>query len=290
MHPVSPIITGLDPARFMEALGLRPDPWQASLLRGEPQNTLLLCSRQSGKSTVTAALALHAALTRPGSLVLMLAPALRQSQEVYRKLLAFHRAAGNSSGTDARSALGLELANGSRVVSLPGREDTIRGYSGVRLLVVDEAARVPDELYYAVRPMLAVSNGTVMALSTPYGQRGWFHREWTAICADDSSDPLLGVPDPASQFSSASIGVHLRSSAVSIPDVRSHWCRICVPASDCPRIAPAFLDQERRSLGDWWFSQEYDCQFNDTNDQVFATEHIIAALDDTIEPLDLDAI
>src|SRR5207249_6673015 len=107
------------------------------------------------------------------------APALRQSLEVYRKLLGFYHALGAGAPGDARSDLRLELANGSRVVSLPGREDTIRGYSGVRLLVVDEAARVPDELYYAMRPMLAVSAGTVIALSTPFGQRGWFHREWT---------------------------------------------------------------------------------------------------------------
>src|SRR5205814_10617328 len=66
------------------------------------------------------------------------------------------------------------------------------------------------------------------------------------------------------------------------------WQRIRVPASDCPRIDAAFLHQERRSLGDWWFSQEYECQLNDTDDQVFATEHINAALDDTTEPLNLD--
>src|SRR5205807_4237403 len=130
----------------------------------------------------------------------------------------------------------LELANGSRVVSLPGKEETVRGYSGVRLLVVDEAARVPDALYYAIRPMLAVSAGRIVAMSTPFGRRGWFHQEWTA-----------GGPD---------------------------WLRLQVPASDCPRISPDFLDQERASLGPWWFAQVYDCQFMDTHDQVFPSDLI----------------
>jgi hypothetical protein len=73
------------------------------------------------------------------------------------------------------SALRLELENHSRIISLPGQEQTVRGYAGVSLLIVDEAARVPDDLYFAVRPMLAVSNGRLIALSTPFGKRGWFY-------------------------------------------------------------------------------------------------------------------
>src|SRR5436190_1727587 len=74
--------------------------------------------------------------------------------------------------------LRLELANGSRVVCLPGREGTIRSFGGVALLVLDEAARIPDALYRSVRPMLAVSGGRLVALSTPFGRRGWFWQEW----------------------------------------------------------------------------------------------------------------
>ena len=77
----------------------------------------------------------------------------------------------------ARTNRRLEFANGSRVLSLPGTERTVRGFSEVSLLVIDEAARVDDGLYYAVRPMLAVSGGRLVALSTPYGKRGWFHDE-----------------------------------------------------------------------------------------------------------------
>jgi hypothetical protein len=78
------------------------------------------------------------------------------------------------------SALRLTLANGSRIVALPGSEATVRGYSGAALLVVDEASRVADDLYFAIRPMLAVSGGRLVALTTPYGKRGWFYDEWTS--------------------------------------------------------------------------------------------------------------
>ena len=73
----------------------------------------------------------------------------------------------------------LQARTGSRIVSLPGTEHTVRGYSGVALLAIDEAARVPSDLYLSVRPMLAVSGGSLMMLSTPYGRRGVFFEEWT---------------------------------------------------------------------------------------------------------------
>jgi len=238
----------LDPFRLAERAGIAPDPWQAELLRSDDRETLLLCSRQSGKSTVTALLALHAALYQPGALVLLLAPALRQSQELYRKLKDAHTVLGAEACPIAEeSALRLELTNGARIVCLPGKEATIRGYSGVALLVVDEAARVPDALYQAVRPMLAVSGGRLVLLSTPFGSRGFFHHEWT--------------------------------------EGGACWRRVKITAEDCPRIPPAWLAEERAAIGDWWYRQEYLCEFVDAQDAAFRFEDIQAALDPEVTPL-----
>ena len=84
----------LDRVAFARALGLEPDPWQEALLRSSSDRVLLNCSRQSGKSTMTAVIALHRALYHPGSLILCLAPALRQSQELFGKVLGFYRDLG----------------------------------------------------------------------------------------------------------------------------------------------------------------------------------------------------
>src|SRR5262249_31903236 len=146
----------------------------------------------------------------------------RQSAELFRIVTDFHRRL-HAPLLERRTAQELQLSNFSRIVSLPCREDTIRGYSRVGLLVIDEAARVPDDLYRAVRPMLGVSGGRLICLSTPYGRRGFFHDAW-ARGGDD-------------------------------------WLRIEVPAERIPRIAPAFLEQERRALGESWFRQEYCCSF-----------------------------
>jgi hypothetical protein len=69
----------LDRVSFARTLGLEPDGWQEELLRSTSDRVLLNCCRQSGKSTISGVIALHRALYHPGSLVLCLAPALRQS-------------------------------------------------------------------------------------------------------------------------------------------------------------------------------------------------------------------
>src|SRR5262249_8673338 len=137
---------------------------QASLLRRPAQRMLLLCSRQAGKSQTAAALALQAALLEP-ALVLLLSPTQRQSAELFKdKVMRLFNALGRPVKAHQETQLTLTLANGSRVISLPGDEAGIRGFSGVSLLVIDEAARVPDSLYCSVRPMLAVSRGRLVAL------------------------------------------------------------------------------------------------------------------------------
>src|SRR6202011_2321709 len=112
----------LDPAQILRARDLQPDAWQRTFLLGSSRQVLLNCSRQSGKSTTVAALALHTALFNPGSLVLLLLPSLRQSAELYRKIVHFYKATKRPFAAVSQSRTQLELANRSRIVSLPGKE------------------------------------------------------------------------------------------------------------------------------------------------------------------------
>src|SRR5436309_264274 len=179
--PLTPeqfLALGLDPALIFKAIDYQPDPWQQGLLRSPHPRVMLCCSRQAGKSTTVAALAIHQALFTPGSLVLLVSRSQRQSGELFRKVLDFYNALGRPVKTVSESALQMQLANGSRIVTLPGKEANIRAYSSASLLILDEAARVPTELYRSVRPMLAVSHGRLILLSTPFGKRGFFWDEW----------------------------------------------------------------------------------------------------------------
>jgi tRNA(Met) C34 N-acetyltransferase TmcA len=136
----------LDRVSFAEKLGIVPDAWQEDLLRSSSDRVLLNCCRQSGKSTMSGVIALHRALYHPGSLILCLAPALRQSQELFAKIAGFYRDLGRPVSPLGERKLSVELENGSRIVTLPGSEKTIRGFSGAALIIVDEASRVADEL------------------------------------------------------------------------------------------------------------------------------------------------
>jgi hypothetical protein len=229
--------------------GIVPDQWQSDLLQSDVRQMILLCSRQSGKSTISAVLAVHEAIYAPGSLTLLLAPSLRQSRELFRKVkdILIALQSPYTPQIIEESALRLELDNGSRIVSLPGTEATVRGFSSVGLLVVDEAAVCADALFYAIKPMLAVSNGRIILLSTPRGKRGFFYAVWTN-----------GGPD---------------------------WHRTRITASQCPRISAEWLENEKRTMPDFWFRQELECEFVETIDSVFSFDDIERATSSEIKPL-----
>ena len=215
---------------MMRLTGLEPDPWQMQVLGSKHPQLLLNCCRQSGKSTVVAALALAEAAMREGTQVLLVSRSLRQSTELFRIVKRFHSRFGQYK-KERRTAHELSLEGGSRIVCLPCKEETIRGFSGIDLLLLDEAARVPDDLYRAVLPMLATSGGRLICLSTPYGKRGFFWEAW-ANGGDDFE-------------------------------------RIEVPATMCPRIPLELLERQRRVMGESWFRQEYFCAFEALEGVVF---------------------
>jgi hypothetical protein len=230
-------------------LGIELDEVQEEVLRSRSKRGILNCTRQWGKSTVAAAKALHRATGVPGSLVLVASPCQRQSAEWMRKAKEMARRMGIRPQGDGVNPVSLALPNGSRIVGLPGTEATVRGFSAVSMLLIDEASRVTDETYKALRPMLALGGGDLWLMSTPCGKRGFFYEIWEHGGAE--------------------------------------WMRVRMPATECPRIPKEFLKEERLAMGDAWFRQEYLCEFADSAGGVFDREVIEAALDKELEPLDV---
>jgi hypothetical protein len=236
----------LNPFAVAEDVGLTLDPWQADLLASDHRRILLNISRQVGKSTATALCAVNQALAESG-LILAASPSQRQSGELFRKIVETLRAVKPSPEFALESATRLELANGSRIVALPGGEATIRGYSAPSLILIDEAARISADLIAALRPMLATGNGRLIALSTPWGRRGFFFEAW--------------------EYGGET------------------WQRFRVPAIECSRISAEFLAEELKELGPLRYASEYCCEFVDTDEQFFASSLIEAAMSDEVQPL-----
>src|ERR1019366_1428378 len=161
---------------FANRLGFEPDQQQAEVLRPNAKRGILNCARQWGKSTVSAVKAVHRAVTQSGSLVLVASPTARQSAAWMRKAAALVRRLGVKVRGDGDNRISLAFPNGSRIVGLPGTraDGRVRGFSAVSLLIIDEAARLEESMYKALRPMLATGDGDLWMMGTPSGKRGFF--------------------------------------------------------------------------------------------------------------------
>lgn len=236
----------IDHSLLMVKAGLNPDPWQADILRSRYPAVMLNCHRQAGKSAVMAAAAVIESQYYAPSVTLVLCPSERQSKELFHTAIGMWETLGAKILPETLNTTSVEFASGSRIIALPSTEKNIRGFSSVALLIIDEASRVGDDLYNSVKPMLAVSNGRIALLSTPFGKRGFFHKEWTEGFG---------------------------------------WHRVKVTADQCPRISSNFLTGEKRSLPDAWYRQEYMCEFAETNDAVFSYEDVKRAISSEVLPL-----
>ncbi len=228
----------LDPAvTVMRASGMQPAPWQAKLLRTRPHRGIVITSRQAGKSSSTAALALARAVERPRSLIVLVSPTQRQSTELLLKVAGYVDFLPFVEPS-RRSAMTLELANGSRVLALPGTSGSTRGFSAASLIVADEAAWIADDVFTAVSPILAASGGDFLMLSTPAGRQGWLWGEWSSESGQ--------------------------------------WHRIEVPYTDVPHLDPEQVEFDRLTMGDR-FRQEYECAFLSPGDAILDPNDIEAA-------------
>lgn len=249
MRLADDIAMSVDPVALMRATGVEPDPWQSEVLRSTHQRILLNWARQVGKGATMVTLAVHTAAFDPGATVLIVSASQRQASDMLRRCKIAYRALGRPMPTESDSATVLSLESGGRIVSLPASEGTVRGFDAVRLLIVDEASRVPDEVWSAITPTVAVGGGRIVAASTPNGRRGWWYE---ALEADDST-----------------------------------WLRSTVKASQCPRIPQSFLDEERARMSPAEYASEYECTPGALAASLFDDETIDRMFSANVAPLDL---
>jgi phage terminase large subunit-like protein len=213
-----------DPVGWVaRAAGLAPDPWQMDVLRSDAPRLLLLCARQTGKSTTVGWLVAWRAASRPGQRIGLIAPTERQARGLLSKVLETLSTASPVPAILHRTTTSIRLANNSVITALPGdRPDTIRGLT-LDFAAVDEAAFVKAEVLRILLPMLATTNGTLAMLSTPAGPIGPFYEAWS--------------------------------------NGGEEWERVMIRASACPRINGAFLEEAKRRLGPALFDSEFNCEF-----------------------------
>lgn len=212
------------------------DQWQKDVLeyRG---NITIRSGRQVGKSEVISEKAARFALENEGTVTMIIAASQRQSALLFEKTRSQLKKKGEKF-KEPPTLTKLILENGSKVYCLPaGRTGYfIRGFT-IDLLIADEAAYIPEEVWKAVIPMIAVSRqtrgfGWIITISTPFGKGGYFYH-------------TFGDPD-------------FRAFHIS--------------SESCKRIPKDFLAKERQRLTKQEYAQEYLGEFVDEWNQLFPTD------------------
>ena len=228
-------------------LKFTPDAEQAGVLDSPARRIVVNCTLGWGKTTLAAAKAVYEAQFRTRRTIAIVHPTPRQTREFMQTAEAF--AARVDAGVKA-GAWSLELKNGSRIVGVRTSAAALRKLDDISMLIIDDAARVNDQVYKTALRLLAASGGVLWLLSTPYGKRGFFYKIF------QSQD--------------------------------REWRRVFVPAAACPRISAAFLKEKERSMFPRWFRQEYRCEFAELEEAVFDPEVIRNAFRDDVKSLIFD--
>ncbi len=224
------------------------DKWQQQVLNTKG-NICLRSGRQVGKSTVISIKVAEYALNHPNKTVMVIASVERQAQLLFEKILSYvydkdkkqiRKAKDRKTGQYMRPTKSrLNLMNGSTIHCLPTGESGygIRGFT-IDLLVADEAAFIPEDVWTAVTPMLTITRGNIILLSTPHGREGFYYR-----CFQDEK-----------------------------------YTAFHISSEDCPRKDQSFLDSEKEWMTKVQYAQEYLGEFIDELQQFFSEEVIRKAM------------
>ena len=235
-HVGGNLLTGwLDPTEaFRRATGNEPLDWQVPYL-WEIRNSVVLKGRQVGASTSASVLAIRAARLKSDQLVAIVSPSQKQSTEVKDRCRQGLDRMKVKLTLDNATTLG--LGNGSRILSLPGTQKSVRGWSA-HFLIIDEAAFLDQETFLAARATVAATGGRVIVQSTPAGPFGHFYDLFQEavpsadLTEEDEIDPTI------------------------------QWVSFQVSSEDVTTIDPAFLQAERDTLGEDEYAQEYLGKFS----------------------------
>ena len=210
------------------------DPWQKELVKSKGDQ-VVISGRQCGKSAAISILAGRTALDNKNEFILIGAYVIEQAQLIFRKIHEYILAKSPKQIASRVSLNFMELKNGSKIYCRPIGDTGagMRGYSAT-MLIIDEAAFVPDRAWEAIEPVISVTKGRTILLSTPQGKRGFFYK--------------------------ASINKNYKTTIVS--------------ARDCPRHTKKFLDQKQAEMSPVAFATEYLGEFIDNYNRKFTDEWI----------------
>ena len=232
-------------AIFKSAIHDTPYPYQLRLLQTRQRFVVVNKARRTGISTAIAYKALLVALA--GKTALLTSPSERQSYNLMSMIEAFLRSIPNKFLPllieDSKSIKRFE--GGGTIHSLPNSASQIRGFQG-DFVVMDEAAHflngTDEEVYEAILPSITLG-GSLMVVSTPFGDQNLFYKRWTE---------------------------------------KNDYEKILVNWHDCPPLASQ-IEAVKREYDELSFDQEFNNQFRGEVESEFPRKLVEACVDANLE-------
>ena len=136
--------------------------------------------RQVGKSIIAEVCVLYKSFDKDGSISVIVEPTLSQCRRVFKQIL---KAIGGETSPIIKSAnatlLELEFNNGSSIILRSAEQkENLRGLTVTGVLVIDEAAFIPDDIFDILYPIVDANNSPVIIISTPLFLSGEFYEKY----------------------------------------------------------------------------------------------------------------
>lgn len=278
------MLHGLSRDHYISSLGWKLFPWQRHVLTSRHKRKLINGARQSGKSTVVSSVPSHTARYYPKSLSIILAPTEKQANEDILKVKEFMASDETYPDLKRDSQDELTLDNGSRILVIPATEKSARGYSRPRVVILDEASRIPDVVYKSgVRPMLTDnSECELFIISTPNGKQGFFYDAYTASERWERYE--IRSPWQVDQSDGWTLNEYLPED-----EYKAMMKAKGILSWYSPRHFNLDEQEENlESMGKQQYMQEYCCEFVEQEDMVFSYEDIERAFGQSCPGIDLD--
>jgi len=207
-----------------------PHKGQQRVLESRARFRVCAAGRRWGKTVFGIYLVMSQAIENPGSFIWWVSPVYAQAMIPYRRILSTAREIIADHNKDEKR---IEFINSSVIeFKSADKPDNLRG-EGLDLLIIDEAAYIDDEAWYAcLRPTLSDRCGKAVMISTPAG-KNWFYHVF-----------MLGFTDP-------------------------EYASFRSPTEENPIIPRSEIEEARRNLPDYVFRQEYLAEFIDSSSAVF---------------------
>lgn len=192
----------MDSSRTREYVGFTPYSYQRDVIdrvkdaHRTGKRVVVKSSRQKGKSYMVANILLMYAINHTSTRNFYIAPTLKQAKEMFSLIVDATSGTGVLKSSNA-TELQIFIGDSSRITFKSAEQkDALRGFTCSGILCIDEAAFIPDEVYYLIAPWTDACKAVTLMISTPFTKSGFFWNFYNYGLEGTNNTETLDWNDP----------------------------------------------------------------------------------------------